>query len=246
MTRTTRSPTRLPIHVAPEAYQAVNEQQFRQAVDDRVSQLEATTDALGTDVDALELTAAALGTISTQNANSVAITGGSIAGITDLAIADGGTGSSTAVAARAALGVRFMSTMTLYRSPQTALVGPIPNTWAFPGTGVTASLIQWRADYPGMDLEVAYWRVIWDPNGSGAGQTGVRLVHADSGPSNITSIVAQTDDATGSVRNDAFDVTSTLQGFLDSETYKQIGHQMIGNATTAANLYMSELELIWK
>jgi fibronectin-binding autotransporter adhesin len=36
-----------------------------------------------------------LGTIATQNANNVTITGGSITGITDLAIADGGTGAST-------------------------------------------------------------------------------------------------------------------------------------------------------
>jgi hypothetical protein len=36
-----------------------------------------------------------LGTMSTQNANNVAITGGSITGITDLAVADGGTGASS-------------------------------------------------------------------------------------------------------------------------------------------------------
>jgi hypothetical protein len=39
-----------------------------------------------------------LGTISTQNADNVAITGGSITGITDLAVADGGTGRSTLTA----------------------------------------------------------------------------------------------------------------------------------------------------
>jgi len=37
-----------------------------------------------------------LGTMSTQAASSVAITGGSITGITDLAVTDGGTGASTA------------------------------------------------------------------------------------------------------------------------------------------------------
>jgi hypothetical protein len=36
-----------------------------------------------------------LGTIATQASNSVSITGGSISGITDLAVADGGTGAST-------------------------------------------------------------------------------------------------------------------------------------------------------
>ena len=39
-----------------------------------------------------------LGTISTQNSSSVSITGGSITGITDLVVADGGTGASSFVA----------------------------------------------------------------------------------------------------------------------------------------------------
>lgn len=51
--------------------------------------------ALIDDADAsAQRTTLGLGTIATQNSNNVTITGGSISGITDLALADGGTGAS--------------------------------------------------------------------------------------------------------------------------------------------------------
>jgi|TARA_R110000803_G_scaffold96585_2_gene164733 hypothetical protein len=46
-----------------------------------------------------------LGTIAVQAANNVDIDGGSITGITDLAVADGGTGASNAAGAQANLQV---------------------------------------------------------------------------------------------------------------------------------------------
>jgi hypothetical protein len=68
-----------------------------------------------------------LGSIATQSASSVNITGGSISGINDLAVADGGTGASTPSGARSNLGLVIGSDVQGYDAGLNDIAGLSPN-----------------------------------------------------------------------------------------------------------------------
>jgi hypothetical protein len=82
-------------------------------------------------------TALGLGTMATQNASSVTITGGSITGITDLAVADGGTGSSTLAANNVLLGNGTSALQTVAPSTSGNVLASNGTTW---GSSALSSL----------------------------------------------------------------------------------------------------------
>lgn len=78
-----------------------------------------------------------LGTVATQNANAVNITGGTIVSIVDLAVADGGTGASTASGALANLLPSYTSNANKVLSVKSDATGV---EWTTNGAGTVTSV----------------------------------------------------------------------------------------------------------
>lgn len=142
--------------------------------------LTAAGKALLDDADAsAQRTTLGLGTIATQAANNVAITGGSVTGITDITIADGGTGASTKASAFDALSPMTTSGDIIYGGASgtgtrlakgtdgqvLTLASGVPSWAAASGGGSITAWASYTPTFQGFGTTANvefYWRAVGD------------------------------------------------------------------------------------
>lgn len=133
--------------------------------------------------------------------------------------------------------------------------GPFPDGGLVPQG--TAGAYGWAEDATSASIQVlnidqgvpsdwatalfAEWRLVWLPANA---SNGVRLVHADSGPSNITQIAEFTGNAGGTPTNTAVDVTADLNALVAAGVWKQLGMQV--KQAGGLTIYQSRLEVVWQ
>jgi hypothetical protein len=160
------------------------------------------------------ITAQGLGTIATQNANAVAITGGTVTGITDLTVADGGTGVSTITANAVVLGNGTSAIQTVAPSTAGNILTSNGTTWtsavpaSYPLTSGTSQTAPFTApntyaDFTGIPSWVKRVSVMF--NAVSTNGTSVVQIQLGSGSVQTTGYVAAAaNDATGTALTSGF------------------------------------------
>ena len=191
--------------------------------------------ALVDDADATaQRTTLGLGTIATQASSSVSITGGTITGITDLAVADGGTGASTAANARTNLDVQ----RRLWRAEINASAWQATAVGAW-GTGATGMFTYFSAvsdgtqnasiDYT-VDLSPGTWSLkFFGYRGPGLGIATIKLDGTTIGTIDLYVAVAAAYDSTITGITVSTDGAQTLQVVMATKNASSSGYQ--GNAS---------------
>lgn len=135
----------------------------------------------------------------------------------------------------------------LFRHPGNPLIGTISGgDWNWPATALSSSTKSIWANYmQGRQVVQVWWLLVWNPNTDNS-PTGVRLVLADNGPSNIQEIARIDGMNYHNPRVESRDITTSIQTLLDNGTYKIIGEQTYGNGVNGCLIYASTLYVIWK
>ncbi|RPH02950.1 MAG: hypothetical protein CBC06_009695 [bacterium TMED46] len=149
-------------------------------------------------------TSLGLGTIATQAANNVAITGGSVTGITDITVADGGTGASDISTARSNLGLEIGVDVQAYDADLADLADG----------ELSASKVQYAITTEGTNGQV--WTSDGDGSGGWAAAAGLTGAGSTIDTEDLTASRALASNSSGKV--EVSDVTSVELGYLDGVT----------------------------
>jgi hypothetical protein len=169
--------------------------------------------ALIDDADAAaQRTTLGLGTLSTQNASTVAITGGTItnttlSGITDLAIADGGTGASTAAGARTNLGIVIGTDVQAYDPALASIAGLT--------TSANQVIYTTGADTYATTSLTAFGRSLIDDADAATARTTLGLGSISTQAANSVAITGGTADLTSATIGSATITGGTITGITD-------------------------------
>jgi len=168
-----------------------------------------------------------LGTLAQQDSTNVAITGGTISGITDLAVADGGTGASDAATARTNLGLVIGTNVQSY-SANTTLLGSSIDFSEITGEGALATL-----------SSVDSGQI--DTNAVGEDEINFTAVTLNDFTNDAGFITSQTDDQTATevTATDTFTYSdrTNVQGILDD-----LDAQISTNAGAISGIAVDENE----
>ena len=174
-----------------------------------------------------------LGTMATQNSTAVAITGGTITGITDLAVADGGTGASSITANSVILGNGTSALSGNLVAPTTTgnvLFTTNGTTWSSTAKIVSDTAVASTSGTSITFTSIPSWvkRITVMFNGVSKSSTSNTLVQIGSGSVQNTGYLS----TNGYLNASSVSTTSSTAGFIirhDNATDVLSGHMVLTN-----------------
>lgn len=143
-----------------------------------------------------------------------------------------------------------------FRNTDIPLNGNKTSTFNYAGSCLTAQSVIFPAEsLTTLKIKKAIWRICWKPNITNGAQTGIRLVSANSGPSNINQVVATfSGGKPNTPLNEAFDITESLKALIESNKPNidlpngamfQLIPQSVGDSSNGCLIYSSSIEIIY-